>query len=88
MTYRSKDILTKPDWSFNRSVFKAIGYSDDDLKGPIIGIANSWNELVPGHFNLRQISEAVKRGIYRAWRNSRVLPLSIWCAKRLPAIKL
>jgi dihydroxy-acid dehydratase len=66
MTYRSKDILTKPDWSFNRSVFKSIGYSDDDLKGPIIGIANSWNELVPGHFNLRQISEAVKRGIYRA----------------------
>ena len=64
--YRSKEILGRPEWSFNRSVFKSIGYSDDDLKRPLIGIANSWNELVPGHYNLRQMAEAVKKGIYRA----------------------
>ena len=66
MGYRSNDILKKPDWSFNRSVFKAIGYSDDDLSRPVIGIANSWNELVPGHVNLRQVAEYVRKGIHRA----------------------
>lgn len=66
MELRSQKILAKPDWSFNRGVFKSMGYSEDDLERPIIGIANSWNELVPGHFNLRQVSEQVKKGIYKA----------------------
>jgi len=62
---RSQKILQRPEYSFNRSVFKSMGYSDSDLSRPIIGIANSWNTLVPGHFNLREVSEHVKRGIYR-----------------------
>ncbi|SDE46940.1 dihydroxy-acid dehydratase [Sporomusa acidovorans] len=66
MGNRSNDILSKPEWCFNRSVFKAVGFSDDDLSRPVIGIANSWNELVPGHANLRQIAEHVRKGIYRA----------------------
>jgi len=66
MKCRSSDILSKPDWSFNRSVFKSVGYSDDDLSRPVIGIANSWNELVPGHANLRQLAEHVRKGIHRA----------------------
>ena len=51
-----------------RNVLKAMGYSDDDLttKRPAIGIANSWNTLIPGHFNFNQISEQVKKGIHRA----------------------
>jgi dihydroxy-acid dehydratase len=51
-----------------RNVFKAMGYSDDDLAAqrPVIGVANSWNTLIPGHFNLNQISEQVKKGIHRA----------------------
>ena len=49
-----------------RALYKSMGCSDADLKGPVIGIANSWNELVTGHFNLRQVAEFVKKGIYRA----------------------
>ena len=51
-----------------RNVLKGMGYSDDDLttKRPAIGIANSWNTLIPGHFNFNQISEQVKKGIHRA----------------------
>jgi dihydroxy-acid dehydratase len=51
-----------------RNILKAMGYSDDDLitNRPAIGIANSWNTLIPGHFNLNQISEQVKKGIHRA----------------------
>ena len=66
MGYRSRDILDKPDGCFNRSVFKSVGFSDNDLERPIVGIANSWNELVPGHANLRQVAEHVRKGIYRA----------------------
>ena len=62
---RSDEILKRPESSFNRSLYKAMGYSDDDLTKPIIGIANSWSTLVPGHFNLDKISDYVKRGIYR-----------------------
>jgi len=50
----------------HRNLFKSMGYSDSDLSGPIIGIANSWNELVPGHFNLRQIAEYVRKGVHKA----------------------
>ena len=51
-----------------RNVLKSMGYSDDDLttQRPAIGIANSWNTLIPGHYNLNQISEQVKKGIHRA----------------------
>jgi len=65
METRSKNILKRPEFSMNRAVYKSLGYSDDDLERPIIGIANSWNTLVPGHFNLNQITEYVKRGVYR-----------------------
>jgi len=63
---RSQKILKRPEFSLNRSAYKAMGYSDDDLKRPIIGIANSWNDICPGHFNLRQVADFVRKGIYRA----------------------
>jgi dihydroxy-acid dehydratase len=43
-----------------------MGYSDYDLDRPLIGVANSWNQVVPGHVNLRQVSEHVKQGIHQA----------------------
>ncbi len=63
---RSEAILQRPDFSFNRSVYKSMGFSDKDLKKPIIGIANSWSELVPGSYNLRALAQSVKNGIYAA----------------------
>ena len=49
----------------NKTCYKANGYTDDDLSRPIIGIACSFNESVPGHNNLRMLAEQVKFGIYR-----------------------
>lgn len=61
-----KDILSdKIENAGIRANYKAMGFSNDDLSRPIIGIANSWNELVPGHFNLDKVAEYVKHGIYR-----------------------
>jgi dihydroxy-acid dehydratase len=50
----------------NRSLYKSMGYSDYDLDRPLIGIANSWNRVVPGHYNLDLVSDYVKQGIYQA----------------------
>jgi dihydroxy-acid dehydratase len=47
-------------------LFRANGMGDDDFSRPIIGIANSFTDIVPGHFNLRQVADFVKKGIYRA----------------------
>ena len=47
----------------HRSLFKALGFTDEELKKPLIGIANSFNEIVPGHIHLRQIVSAVKAGV-------------------------
>ena len=67
MPFQPNQSMTKcPENCNHRALFKAVGYSDHDLEKPIIGIANSWNEIVPGHFNLRQVAEFVKRGIYAA----------------------
>ncbi len=63
---RSQKILGKDEWRETRAVFKALGCSDDDLERPIIGIANTWNEINPGHQNLRMVADYVRRGIYRA----------------------
>jgi len=50
----------------HRALFKAAGFSDEELKRPLIGIANSFNEIVPGHVHLRQIVDAVKAGVREA----------------------
>ncbi|MDF1589992.1 MAG: dihydroxy-acid dehydratase [Desulfobacterales bacterium] len=50
----------------HRSLFKAIGYTDAEIERPLIGIANSANQIIPGHSHLNQIVDAVKAGIYMA----------------------
>ncbi|QNU66591.1 dihydroxy-acid dehydratase [Ruminiclostridium herbifermentans] len=50
----------------HRSLFKAMGYTDEELERPLIGIANAKNEIIPGHIHLDKITEAVKAGIRMA----------------------
>ena len=50
----------------HRSLFKALGLTDEEIERPMIGIANSANEVIPGHLHLHQVSEAVKAGIRMA----------------------
>jgi dihydroxy-acid dehydratase len=48
----------------HRALFKAMGYTDKELARPLIGIASSANEIIPGHIHLDRIVDAVKAGIY------------------------
>jgi len=50
----------------HRSLFKAMGYTDLEIKRPLIGIANSANEIIPGHIHLDTIVQAVKSGVWLA----------------------
>lgn len=50
----------------HRSLFKAMGYTDEELAKPLIGIVNAHSEIVPGHVHLNTIAEAVKAGVRMA----------------------
>ncbi len=58
------DVMKKGiEKSPHRSLFKAMGYTDEEIAQPLIGIANSANEIIPGHLHLNQIAQAVKAGV-------------------------
>jgi dihydroxy-acid dehydratase len=62
----SKAITDGPSRAGARAMFKAIGFTDEDLSKPIIGIANTWTEVGPCNYHLRKLAEAVKDGVRAA----------------------
>src|SRR3954447_12349245 len=66
MKLRSYTISQGRDRAPARAMLKAIGFTDEDLKKPIIGVANTWIETMPCNFNLRALAEHVKKGIREA----------------------
>ena len=64
MDLKSRRLFFHEEYPSPRGAFKSMGYGGDGFKKPIIGIANSFSELVPGHTNLRELADWVKRGIY------------------------
>ena len=64
---RNSTVLTEgPSRAAARSYLRGVGFSKEDLHKPIIGIANTWTEIGPCNFHLRQVAEAVKQGIREA----------------------
>lgn len=63
---RSDIIKAKDEQSPHRSLLKASGLTNEEIKRPLIGIAYLQNDIVPGHINLDKIMEAVKAGVYMA----------------------
>jgi dihydroxy-acid dehydratase len=66
MKLQSYTITQGRDRAPARAMLKAIGFSDEDLRKPIIGIANTWLETMPCNYNLRELAEHVKQGIREA----------------------
>ena len=66
MELRSKEITRGVTRAPQRALLKALGVGDEDLERPFVGIANAWNEIVPGHLHLRDLAEFVKKGIHLA----------------------
>lgn len=61
--YRSNEMVGGWNNAGNRTLLYALGVDESELKKPFIGIVNSWNEMHPGHKNLRELSAAVREGI-------------------------
>src|SRR5213083_1181269 len=66
LKHRSRLITEGRDRAPARAMFKAIGFSDDDLRKPLIGVANTWIETMPCNFHLRRLAAKVKDGIRAA----------------------
>ncbi len=66
MHTRSENVLHGVERAPNRSLFYAMGYTKEELERPLIGIVSAHSEIVPGHFHLDKITEAVKAGVRMA----------------------
>ena len=58
----------------HRSLFNALGMTEEEMNKPLVGIVSSYNEIVPGHMNLDKIVEAVKLGVCHGRRYSGCIP--------------
>jgi dihydroxy-acid dehydratase len=63
MKLHSHDLLIGPGRAPARAMLKAVGFTDNDLSKPLVGVANTWIEVMPCNFHLRRLSERVKAGI-------------------------
>jgi dihydroxy-acid dehydratase len=64
--HRSRTILEGRERAGARAMLKAIGFKDDDLARPIVGVANTWIETMPCNFHLRRLAAKVKEGVRAA----------------------
>ncbi|MDY5219077.1 MAG: dihydroxy-acid dehydratase [Eubacteriales bacterium] len=63
----------------NRSLLYALGYTDEEIRRPIIGVVSSYNEVVPGHMNLDKVADAVKAGVRAAGGTPIMFPAIAVC---------
>ena len=66
LKHKSHDLTDGPNRAPARAMLKAVGFTDDDLARPLVGVANTWIEVMPCNFHLRRLSEKVKAGIRAA----------------------
>lgn len=64
--HKSHEITDGPERAPARAMLKAVGFSDEDLSRPLVGVANTWIEVMPCNYHLRRLSERVKAGIRAA----------------------
>ncbi len=76
---RSDQVKTGMQQAPHRSLFNALGFTEEEMKRPMVGIVSSYNEIVPGHMNLDKIVEAVKMGVAEAGGVPVVFPAIAVC---------
>lgn len=76
---RSDSVKTGTGQAPHRSLFNALGYTEEERRRPLIGIVSSYNEIVPGHMNLDKIADAVKMGVAMAGGTPVMFPAIAVC---------
>lgn len=74
MNLRSDNVTKGAERAPNRSLFYAMGYTKEELERPLIGVISAHSEIVPGHFHLDKIAEAVKAGVRMAGGTPVLIP--------------
>ncbi|MEA4814954.1 MAG: dihydroxy-acid dehydratase [Oscillospiraceae bacterium] len=75
----SSNVTQGVDRAPNRSLFAALGFTEEELNRPLIGIVSSFNEIVPGHMNIDKIADAVKAGVRMAGGTPIMFPAIAVC---------
>ena len=70
----SDRVKSGPEKAPHRSLWKALGLTDEELKLPLIGVVSAYSEIVPGHMNLDKIADAVKAGVQMAGGTPILIP--------------
>lgn len=65
-TMRSDEVKTGYHRAPNRALLRSLGVTDNEMRLPFIGIANAWNDIVPGHIHLRNLASKIREGIAAA----------------------
>ena len=76
---RSDNVKEGTQQAPHRSLFNALGFTQEEMKKPMVGIVSSYNEIVPGHMNLDKIVDAVKLGVAEAGGVPVVFPAIAVC---------
>ena len=63
---RSQTVIEGTRGAYARSLYRAVGATDPDFRKPLIAVANSWNEVTPGHYHLRDMAQHIKNAIWAA----------------------
>ncbi|MBQ9058242.1 MAG: dihydroxy-acid dehydratase [Atopobiaceae bacterium] len=77
--HKSEAIKFGPENAAHRSLYHALGMTEEEMKRPLVGIVSSYNEIVPGHINLDKIVEAVRLGVAMAGGTPVVFPAIAAC---------
>lgn len=76
---RSDNVTKGMQQAPHRSLFNALGMTEEELSRPLVGVVSSYNEIVPGHMNLDKITEAVKMGVAMAGGTPIMVPAIAVC---------
>ncbi len=74
MNLKSHNVTKGVERTPNRSLFYAMGYTDEELSRPLIGVVSAHSEIVPGHIHLDKLADAVKAGVYSAGGTPVLMP--------------
>jgi len=76
---KSDSLKFGPEAAAHRSLYNALGWTEEEVSRPLVGIVSSFNEVVPGHMNIDKITEAVKMGVAEAGGMPVVFPAIAVC---------
>lgn len=76
---RSDNVKKGLDKAAHRSLMKGLGWTDEEIKKPLIGIVSAESEIVPGHLHLGAVAAAVKEGVAAAGGKGVIVPaIGVW----------